>query len=884
MNIVTSHVGTDFDALASMILVTKLYRDTTAVFSGSVDRRVQEFCNLFADSFSVARSREIDRDEVDTLIVVDCADARRLGAFQELAASGRVRVHVFDHHAPDEVDEELRGMSPEVYAFEPVGATATMLLDRLPSADSVECNEATLCAVALYEETGCLLHSNTTVRDVEWVAELLRRGANLDLVSTYVNRSLLPEQRALLDDLVLGGEHHQIRGVPISVAAAKVDQYVAGVAVLAAKLLDIQNVAVTIVLVEQQGAVLVVGRSRVDAVDLAAVMASLGGGGHHRAASAVLKGATLADARPRVLAALERHMVEVATASTIMTHPVRTVLPETSVADAARVMLRYGHSGLLVVDAAGAIEGIVTRKDVDGAQHHGLAHAPVKHCMTRPVETAAPDTSILELESRMAASSVGRIPIVGEGRLVGIVTRTDILKALYNCVNPWHRQTFRRAAPTAPVRVADKLADNLGEEVVALLRQVGRLGVENAPPCFLVGGSVRDVLLGARNVDLDLLVEHNAIALAEAAAEALGGLGRAHGRFGTAQVILPNGRKLDFATARTEFYEHAAALPEVEFSSIREDLYRRDFTLNTMAVELSPDSFGELIDYFGGERDLRDGVLRVLHNLSFVEDPTRMFRAVRFEQRFGFAMDPQTEALIVAAREPGAFEALSPERLRNELVLLLKEADPVPAIHRLAHLDLLREIDSSLELDDSMLTHLRRVQRVLAWAKQTLPEEAILEWPLMFWPLLQPLSVITVRSLCQQLRFDRQTTSLLMTAQESGPPLAKTLSSERDLPDSALLNLLAGISLEVQLAALSLEDAELGRARVEHFQRQLRRAVPDVTGEDLKSLGHRPGPSFRLALEAALRAKLDQGASRDEQFEAARAVLESASPKERENA
>jgi len=731
--------------------------------------------------------------------------------------------------------------------------------------------------LGIYEETGGLLYSNTTVADVECVADLLRRGASLDLVAAYVNRSMTPEQRELLDQLVLSAEHRDLRGVPVCVATAATEHFVGGVAILTAKLMEILNVAVAVVLVEQQETVVVIGRSRVDSLDLAAVMKTLGGGGHHRAASATLREVTLDEARARLWEALESHVQQLATAGTIMSYPVRSITPDTTVADAARVMLRYGHSGLLVADETGEIEGIVTRKDVDAAQHHQLGHAPVKCCMSRRVETVSPDTSVLELESLMAQSGVGRIPVVDEGRLVGIVTRGDVLNALYHCLRGGHRATFRHAAAGPNTELAPLLEKNLGADKVALLRRLGEWGAELETPAYLVGGSVRDLLLGAPSIDLDVLVENSALTLARTAAEKLSAEVRCHERFGTAQLFVSPDLKIDFATARTEFYEHPAALPEVEFSSLREDLYRRDFTINTMAVDLAPDAFGRLLDYFGGEQDLHDGIIRVLHNLSFVEDPTRMFRAVRFEQRFGFTIEPQTEALIVAERNPAALEALTPERLRNELILLLKETDPVPALHRLAHLDLLKEIDPSLEFDAEVLAHLKRMQGVLAWAETALPPEPLLRWPLMLWPLLAPLAIITVRSLCQRLRFPQRAASLLETAQESGPPLAKTLSSPRPLPDSALHYLLEELPVEVQLAAVSLDDTPQARQRVEHFHHHLKHARADVNGDDLRALGYKPGPAFRPALAAALQVKLDQpGATRDDQLQAAVAVLEAA--------
>ena len=201
---------------------------------------------------------------------------------------------------------------------------------------------------------------------------------------------------------------------------------------------------------------------------------------------------------------------------------------------------------------------------------------------------------------------------------------------------------------------------------------------------YLVGGTVRDILLGEPSFDVDIAVEGDAIALARALAGALDGRVRPHEKFGTAVVLYGDGERIDVVTARTEFYDAPAALPTVEHATIREDLFRRDFTINAMAVSLKGDDFGRLVDPFGGRADLERGVIRVLHNLSFIDDPTRIFRAIRYENRYGFRMDEHTARLAASCIEMGLVGDLSSARLRDELVLLLEEGDVGHSILRLA--------------------------------------------------------------------------------------------------------------------------------------------------------------------------------------------------------
>ncbi|MGH8310122.1 MAG: CBS domain-containing protein, partial [Steroidobacteraceae bacterium] len=288
--------------------------------------------------------------------------------------------------------------------------------------------------------------------------------------------------------------------------------------------------------------------------------------------------------------------------------------------------------------------------------------------------TVSPGDPVDKLERLMIAHGWGQVPVVdASGQVIGIVTRTDVLKL-------WTAP----ARPTRRMEIAARLARSLDPALLALIRDIAATARQMNSSLFFVGGIVRDLLLGQPLYDIDFVVEGDAVALARRLARERGGQVKSHSRFGTAKWILderapavptPDGlglHTLDFVTARTEFYTHPTALPQVEQSSIKQDLHRRDFTINAMAACLDPDRFGELLDFYGGERDLRDGVIRVLHSISFVDDPTRMLRAARFEQRFGFRIDPRTQDLLSGALD--LLDRVSGPRIWNEIELILREA------------------------------------------------------------------------------------------------------------------------------------------------------------------------------------------------------------------
>ncbi len=225
------------------------------------------------------------------------------------------------------------------------------------------------------------------------------------------------------------------------------------------------------------------------------------------------------------------------------------------------------------------------------------------------------------------------------------------------------------------MNLSKRIEGLLPERIYSLLKWIGKMARDEGVNSFAVGGFVRDILMGAANLDIDIVIEGDAIDFAKKIAQRRGGSIKAHKKFGTATVEMDDLR-LDFATARRETYKEPGALPDIEPSSLGEDLKRRDFTINSMAIALGRDEFGCLIDPFNGRRDIKRGIVSVLYRESFIDDPTRIFRAVRFKERFDFEIEGETMKLMSEAIEREAFSTISRYRIRNELLLMLKELDP----------------------------------------------------------------------------------------------------------------------------------------------------------------------------------------------------------------
>ncbi len=870
MDVIVPQTNADFDALASMVAASLLYPAATMTLPGGVDRNVRDFLALHSDAINLVPPQDIPLDRVQRLIVVETQHANRIGRFAELAGKPGVRVSIFDHHEPHGAT-----LPAEELVIAPYGANTTQMVQRLRQREiAIDPLQATLFALGIYEDTGNLTFSTTTPEDIDAVAWLLRHGANLDLVATFVNRSLSEGQRQILNRLLASAEVHLIHGIQVLIATADAAGYVDELALLAHKLRDVENADAVLVLVRLDESVLLVARSNVDAVNAGALARHFGGGGHDRAASATVHHRTVQEVKDELLGVLQREVHPRVTAAALMSYPVRTITPETTIDAAAKLILRYGHSGLTVVDDAGHIVGSIARRDLDRARHHGFGHAPVRGYMSRNVVTIARDTPLPEIERLMIERDAGRLPVMDGDQLVGIVTRSDVLRALHGERYASHHTLYRAGASR---NIWGLFVERVPTANRELLLDLAGIATELERQVFLVGGAVRDLLLGnVANIDLDILVEGEGIPLAEEVARRLNARVVTHPKFHTGKIEMPDGRTVDFATARTEFYQYPAALPTAEHSSVREDLYRRDFTVNAMAMQLNGDEPGRLLDPFGGNRDLAEGAIRILHNLSFVEDPTRILRAVRFEARFGFRMDERTEELARHAIEMELLDRVSGERIREELFCVFARPYPEIALRRMDELGVLGALEPTLVFSGPA-PEFGRLEEALAWAA-TEPVVA----GHRIDPIHQRLLLLFARlsrdhaaRLATRLRLRQKEASLAIGV----PGLMELLPelNRESLRPSELDALLRPLPVPLCLALLALAEYDRVWERVREYLLRWRGVRPLLNGEDVKELGVPRSPRFGRIMQAIHAAQLDgEIATRAEAVQLARQLAERA--------
>ena len=843
--VIATHGNTDFDAFASMLAARRLYPDAVACLSGSLNRNVREFARLHADELELVEASRLELDAIRRLIVVETVHAARLGELEQVALDPEVETAVFDHHAAGELPEWV---APENAVISEDGALTTTLVGILAERElQVSEVEATAFALGIHEDTGSLTYLSAGRRDAEALGWCLRHGARQDLIAAYLHTPLGETERELLSAVLDRLESVDAAGIEVLVSALEWPTHVDGISNLAHKVVDLTDCRALVLLVEMEDRVFAVVRSRTPELDAARLARALGGGGHAQAASAIHRG-SLDEAREL----LERGLRETAapiTAAQIMSSPARSVGPDETVAHAMVTCQRYGQSGILVVEE-GALVGSVAREDLDKAIGHGLSHAPVKGIMSSRVARCEPGTPLAELQRLV--ESEGRVAVVEDEHVVGVITRSDVLTAL-------GAREPREVEPGADLLAELERLEHLAPafEAIAALSE-GYEGV------YLVGGTVRDILLGERSFDVDIAVEGDAIELAKALADALEGRVRPHDKFGTAVVLYGDDGRIDVVTTRTEFYDAPAALPTVEHATIREDLFRRDFTINAMAVSLKGDDLGRLVDPFGGRADLDAGVIRVLHNLSFIDDPTRIFRAIRYENRYGFRMDEHTAGLARGCIDMGLVGDLSSARLRDELVALLEEGDVRHSILRLAELGADKAIHPHLAADEEAVRLFDRLMELRESYEVDAPA-----WRLGLLALARRLPPDELYDWLARLKVRRRDAERIAAAITVAPRLVERLR-ERGADPAEVVALAEPYAPDAPLLALAHADVPA----LENYFRRLRDVRLEITGNDVADLGLAESPRVGEVLAEIRRRKLNgELDGRESELEAARELI-----------
>lgn len=860
--LITCHSNADCDAFAAMLALRHIYPGADLLFPGTQEAGLNKiYERLDKVKYGFISPQEIDWNNYERLALADTRQKSRVNHVSPLLERDNILVEAWDHHPP--AVDDIANAKNEIFSTGSITSALCNILKK--DGCQLEPEEATLLGLGIYGDTGSFTYSSTTQDDYLAAAWLLGQGMDVNTINELACHDLTGPHIQALNSLLESAASYLIGGHEITLAETSVTHYLGDFAYLAHKLLEMEKFDVLFALGIMGDKIQIVARSRNKAVNVGRICADLGGGGHAYAASATARHKTITEVREAIIQKLNEQLNPPKTASDYMSSPAIGLEIGATLRDAEELMVRFGLKAIPIFQKGNkSIAGLLDGQTASRGTAHGLGSEPVEEYMQRRVQTLPPNAPLKEISEIIVGSRQRLVPIMEKEEIVGVVTRTDLINLFANeadSIAMLQKQKSRER------NVAQLINTRLPAETRRILNLAGSLGKKLGLPVYAVGGFVRDLLLGHSNQDIDLVAEGNGIALARELAHELGGRIREHDKFLTSVVIYHDDageeRHIDVATARLEYYEYPAALPTVELSSIKMDLFRRDFSINAMAIRLDSEPFGQLVDFFGGQRDTRDKLIRVLHTLSFVEDPTRCIRAVRFEQRYKFRIGPGTEKLIRNILPMHLMEKLSPQRLFHEFKLLCSETTAAECLLRLDNLGILKTLGKGLALNPSKIQAIKRMKTILSWYKMLFFEEVAQEWICFFLALSHNQSYTEASENYDALGLPHAKKGEIMRQREKMRALKSTLfnwQKKRDYGSakiSVLYEALKELSLETLLYMRAAFHNEGLEKSLSLYITQWRNEKADINGDDLKRIGVEPGPVYASLLRLALYSKLD---------------------------
>jgi tRNA nucleotidyltransferase (CCA-adding enzyme) len=854
--IITTHLNADFDALASMIAAKKLYPEATLVFSGSQEKNLRNFfLHTTSYLFNFSKIKQIDLHQIKKMILVDTRQKSRIGKFAEILDKKNLEIHIYDHHPSSK--DDIQGTKEVIRKTGSTTAILTQLIRErgIP----VSSDEATIMCLGIHEDTGSFTFSSTTPEDHIAAAWLTEQGANYNIISDMLTRELTAEQIWILNDLTKSATTIMINGLEMVITKIIQEEYTGDLAVLVHKFMEMENLNILFTLAQMEDKVYLVARSRVEDVNVAEIALAFGGGGHPHAASATIKNKTIVQVE-RSLQSLLRNLIKPRQkARDMMSSPAIHILPDATIKQASTLMTKYNINVLLVMDKKDNLLGYITRQIMEKAVYFGLGHIAVKEYMNIEYATVSPETTLSAVQELIIKNKLRILPVLDDDKVMGVITRTDLLNILVGgpVIPDFLYQSHHETHFSKKKNLTAMLKERLPKNVIALMKDLGETADRLGYNAYLVGGIVRDILLKHENLDVDIVIEGDGIQFAHEFAENHPVRVRSHKKFGTAVLIFPDGFKVDVASARMEYYETPAAPPIVETSSLKMDLLRRDFTINTLAVKLNKKDYGTLIDYFGAQKDLKEKVIRVLHNLSFVEDPTRILRAIRFEQRFDFKIGKLTLALIKNAININCFKDLSGKRLFMELKLLLMEQDPIQAIERMNELDLLHVISPEIRLTKDLKGILEGTKEVISWFKLLYLEEACESWKVYWYGLTSPLTDKALREMAKNMRMDDLENRRMISQRVDVDQVLEKLFRLKRNNHFGVYTLLSQYDTETLLYMMAKANNQTIKKIISNYFTKLKGTKVILKGKDLRNMGFQPGPLYRKIFDSLIEGRLN---------------------------
>lgn len=863
MHIITTHENANFDGFASMVAAHKLFPKAILVFPGSKEEYLREFiAQSLTYEYDFHTTDTISLENITRLTLVDTQSSKELGRVKECLTNKDLQIDIYDHRLDTKGD--LFNDKATTGHFETCTTLFVKIFQEKQISPTPE--EATILALGIYGDTDSLTHPNTTADDIYAAGWLVEKGAKLNVVSHFFQAAPGIAHDQILHEMSQSADKFIIQRFPVTIASLTLPRYVSDLAYVAKQFAEIENLDSLFVLAATDNRVHLIALSRIADINVGVIVRDLGGGGHSTSASATLTALSLSEAEEQLVNLLHLHIQPQPTAAEMMSSPVISIGPDVALKEANSTLTRYNVTDLPVLEKSSQkIVGVISRQVIEKALYHNLGHLTVSSYMSTEVETLKTDAQLADIQALIIEHKQRLIPILDdENKLIGIVTRTDLLNRLVNdpanLPKNLHQET-NKPSLVLKRNLNSLIVTTLDREMILLLRNIGEIADEVGFNAFAVGGFVRDLLQKRANKDLDIVVEGNGIVFAKKITERLGGKYLAHEKYITAIITLPNGFKVDIATARLEYYEAPASMPMIELSSIKLDLSRRDFTINAMALQINAQHFGTLVDYFNCQNDLKLKKIKVLHNLSFVEDPSRIFRAIRFETRMQFNISEHTRRLIENAVTMNVFGKSRDSRFLTELKIIFEEKDPILPLLRLAEFQFFQylwpDLRPSYRVNRRFIHILNQTKTAIEDFKKQQPKAKLEKWIIYLLAIFHTSGPEELQAFCTRFSENKKHAKILVDTKVESDELIEKLYLNPRIKPSELSQILQESSNESLIYMISIaRKSWLKEAIIDYFTR-LRYLKPYISGKDLTTMGYKPGPGFREILSMLRFAQMD---------------------------
>ncbi len=863
MKIITSHINLDFDGYASACLLTLFFKGYNLVFPGSKEEKVNHFVtknhHKLPEELNLQSIRNI---KLESIVVTDTSKCERLSELcEKIKEISPERLWTFDHHTKDVEEIFLRAKGSFIKER---GSSTSIVVDFLKE-NGVKIPDfyATLGIIGIYEDTDFLSFSETRPEDVEAVAYLLRCGADLSEVAGVLKNPLTPSQIELLNLIIPAIEKLTVRGREVAVVRLSLNRYYSDVSSVIHRVMELENIGFFIAILQMEKKVYLIVKSNFSDIDLRDIFQGIAFG-HQNAVSGIFRNKTVFEVEKMVKNRLE-NLPPLNRIKHIQSPPIFILSEDQTVKKAFEIFNRVKVNTLPVKDNEGRIIGYVSRQDIDYAISKGFEKVKTGNFVNRDIIVLNAEDEIDRAKRVFMETGVKLLFVEENGKITGLVTRTSALK---------HSLVVKDVGLKTTVNLRDRLKEYLPDYIYRILLIASDIASEMGVDLYIVGGFVRDLLLKKRNLDLDLVVSKDGMEFGKKLAEKIDAGVKVHDKFNTAKLNIGSRLRIDIATLRFEYYEMPGDLPRITAGSLFHDLYRRDFTINAMAVCLNRQRFGELIDYFNGRRDLKDRIIRVLHSMSFIDDPTRILRALRFKHRFRFTIGKTTESLMVAAANMNIFSTISGARYLKEFKQLFAEKNASFILDDFERYGCATFLKKDLKTDDYIKSIALNIDSVVTWY-QLLYKKDVEQWLLYLMAILIHQNYKERMEIANKLFLKRKEKDIILNYRSFLREYSVFASSkERKL--SEYYHFFKKREVEILLFALAFFEDEEYKKHISIYIDRYMDFKLKVNGKDAIKLGMKEGFGVKRVLDKLTSEVIDRGLySREEQLKLLHSIVRS---------